>query len=139
MRFRVRRAWFIGAVVGPLAVWSAWLAWVRFPVADALLVFLFTIAVATTMAWLATLTQVVDISERGLVLYHVNRTTWSDVVAAQRTRILGFEYIKLRLRSGRAWWLPLFFRGDVVMSSALQKFAPEGHPVRSCLSAPKAG
>jgi hypothetical protein len=71
MRFRVPRAWFMAAIIGPLVLWSAWLGWMKFRIADTVVVFIFTIAVGTGIAWLGTLPQVVDISDWGLVLYRV--------------------------------------------------------------------
>jgi hypothetical protein len=129
----------MAAIIGPLVLWSAWLGWMKFRIADTVVVFIFTIAFVTGIAWLATLTQVVDISDWGLVLYRVNRVPWAEVVTAERSRVLGLNYLKLGLQSGRVWWLPLFFRGDGAMVAALQRFAPDGHPVKSCLASRTAG
>ena len=134
MRFRVHRGWFILAIVIPIVSWSAWLAWGKFRIENPGPFFLGTVGFAIVLAWLASLTQVVDISTNGLVLNHVNKVIWSDVVAAERKRFLGLAYLKLQLRSGRSWWLPLFFRGQTDMRAALLQLAPDGHAVRACLA-----
>jgi len=137
MRFRVPKGWFVVVVSAGVALSSGTLLLLRGPVV--LAPFLISVAAQVGAAWLVSLTQVVDVSPRGLSLYVVNRAVWADIVAAARARFFGLDYLKLRLRSGRTWWIPLYFRGEADMRSTLESFAPDGHPVKRCFALKNAG
>lgn len=136
MRFDVPRGPFIGIIVVVLGLWfvplslldgAGWSLTARFAVT--------WIAFSAAFAWVVSLTQTIRISHEGIVLYIVNRARWADIVAAQRRPFLGLDYLRVRLRSGRRWWIPLFFRGETSVANALLTFTPAGHPVRDCLGA----
>ena len=122
----------MAVIAGPLLPFSATLLWSKGIAADgAVATVVMMLAAAAAFAWLLSLTQVIEISRDGLVLYRVNRVAWDDIVSAAPARVLGLPYIKLGQRSGKAWWLPLFFQGATDMPSALEAFAPDDHPVKA--------
>ncbi|MBN1491926.1 MAG: hypothetical protein JXA69_18585 [Phycisphaerae bacterium] len=90
---------------------------------------------SAAFTWLVSLTQTIRISQEGVVLYLVNRANWADIVAAERRPFLRLDYLRVRLRSGRRWAIPLFFRGKTSVAEALVTFSPAGHPVQVCLGA----
>jgi hypothetical protein len=132
MRFQVSRGRFAAVIAGPLLPFFATLLWSKGIAADvAVPAVVMMIAAAAAFAWLLSLTQVIEISRHGIVLYRVNRVAWPDIVSAAPARVLGLPYIKLGRSSGNAWWLPLFFHGATDVPSALEAFAPEDHPLKA--------
>jgi hypothetical protein len=133
MRFQVSRGRFVAVTAGPLLPFFATLLWSKGIAADvAVPAVVMMIAAAAAFGWLLSLTQVIEISRDGIVLYRVNRVAWPDIVSAAPARVLGLPYIKLGRSSGRAWWwLPLFFQGATDVPSALEAFAPEDHPLKA--------
>jgi hypothetical protein len=132
MRFQVSRGRFVAVVGGPVVLYAVTLLWWKGIAADvAVPATVITTAGAAAVAWLVSLTQVVEISRDGIVLYRVNRVAWPDIVSAEPARILGLPYVELGRSSGKSWWLPLFFHGATDVPSALEALAPEDHPLKA--------
>lgn len=77
------------------------------------------------------LLSVVAISNEGIVLYRVNRLSWSNIGSVHRVSVLGLPYLRVTRKKGFRWWLPLYFRGDRPIEAVLAEKAPIGNPIRS--------
>jgi hypothetical protein len=77
------------------------------------------------------LLSVVAISDEGIVLYRVNRLSWSNIATVRRVSVLGLPYLLIARKKGFRWWLPLYFHGDRPIEAALAEKAPIGNPIRS--------
>ena len=112
---------FFGALLGFVVY-----VWVQVPM---------IVAMKATIAMLALVIErllaVVAISDEGIVLYRVNRLSWSNIVTVRRVSVLGLPYLLITRKKGFRWWLPLYFRGDRSIEAALAEKAPIGNPIRS--------
>src|ERR1700690_2676188 len=133
MLFHVPRGLFVGITVGIVGTWcviflrldgASWSFAVGCAAGGA--------AFSALLAWTVSLTQTMRISQEGIVLYLVNKANWADIVAAERRPFLGLAYLRVRLRSGRRWAIPLYFRGTTRVADALVTFPPPGLAVRGC-------
>lgn len=74
-----------------------------------------------------------EVAPDGMILYRVHQAGWNEIVSARKRRFLFLPYLYLTRRTGRAWWVPLYFVGREPVGAALLRHAPEGHPVRQAL------
>lgn len=108
--------------------------WVQVPMIamKATIAMLVLLAVQFALALvIARLLAVVAINDGGIVLYRVNRLSWSNIVTVRRVSVLGLPYLVITRKKGFRWWLPLYFRGNRPMEAALAEKAPIGNPIRS--------
>ena len=77
------------------------------------------------------LLSVVAISNEGIVLYRVNRLSWSNIASVHRVSVLGLTYLRVTRKKGFSWWLPLYFHGDRPINAVLAEKAPIGNPIHS--------
>jgi len=117
----LRRWWLLLVLLGVLlvALWPHY--WVAVALtAKLVLVLAICVAVCT-----------VSVSERGLVLYRVNRLSWPEITDAKARSVLGLPYVRISRASGIAWSLPLYLRSPQVFYSAVISLAPPNNPLRS--------
>jgi len=65
-----------------------------------------------------------SISNEGIVLYRVNKLTWSDILEAHQTKRLGIKSIYIKRKKGIPWSLPLYFVGQLSIKEAILKHVP---------------
>ena len=82
---------------------------------------------------------VLSISRQGLVLYRVNRCSWSEFTSAELRTVLGLCYLRAKRKAGLTWWIPLYFVGNRDVRNALRESAPEGNVIRRCLEPASSG
>ncbi len=120
---------FFGALLGFVVY-----IWVQVPMIamTATIAMLVLLAVQFALVLvLERLLAVVAISDEGIVLYRVNRLSWSNIVTVRRVSVLGLPYLLITRKTGFRWWLPLYFHGDRPIEAALAEKAPIGNPIRS--------
>jgi len=120
---------FFGALLGFVAY-----VWVQVPMIamKATIAILVLLAAQFALALvIERLLAVVAISDEGIVLYRVNRLSWSNIVTVRRVSVLGLPYLLITRKKGFRWWLPLYFHGDRPIEAALAEKAPIGNPIRS--------
>lgn len=117
----LRRWWLLLVLLGVLlgVLWPHYWAAVAFTAQVALMLAI-CIAVCT-----------VSVSERGLVLYRVNRLSWPDITEAKSRSVFGLPYIHISRASGVAWSVPLYLRSPHAFYSAIISLAPPNNPLRS--------
>jgi hypothetical protein len=123
--FRIDLFGRYGAWMAALFAPLLWLAWPHFSM-------LLVVAVGIFMfVALLLLVGTIEVSDRGLVLYRVNRVTWSEITAVKRTSFLGLPYLFVFRTRGFRWSLPLYIRRVDAFKAALLSRAPLGHPLRN--------
>ena len=58
--------------------------------------------------------SVMPISNKGIILYRVNKLVWSDITEASFFSVFGLKHIRLKRKKGMGWSLPLYFVGLVM-------------------------
>lgn len=119
---------------GALALALMFYAWAYLPMIGmrAIIPMLVSLAVQFILALvIQRLLAVVAISDEGIVLYRVNRLSWSNIVTVRRVSVLGLPHLLITRKTGFRWWLPLYFHGDRPIEAALAEKAPIGNPIRS--------
>ena len=119
---------------GALALALMLYAWAYLPMIGmrAIIPMLVSLAVQFILALvIQRLLFVVAISDEGIVLYRVNRLSWSNIATVRRVSVLGLPYLLVTRKKGFRWWLPLYFHGDRPIEAALAEKAPIGNPIRS--------
>jgi hypothetical protein len=108
----------------------------RLPAPDFLpLVGLIALGVASFVG--TVLVSVVVVSAEGIVFHRFFRIAWEDVVEASERTMLGMPHLRLRRRKGIVpLSIPLYYKGERPMRDALRDAAPEGNPIRLCLTRP---
>src|SRR5437870_9921021 len=74
-----------------------------------------------------------SVRDDGIVMYRLNRMTWSDVQSARFRRVVGLPYLHIQRHHGVPLWLPLYFRGVRDLRHVLIERAPERNPIHACL------
>jgi hypothetical protein len=77
----------------------------------------------------------VTVGADGIVFNRLFDIRWGDVVAARERKVLKVSHLYLERRKGMPIWLPLYYRGRRPIRDVLRDYAPEGHPIRICLTA----
>lgn len=91
--------------------------------------FLFLFIVISMPILFIWLVSVISITSNGIKLYRVNSLVWSDIAEAKITRFIGLPYIHIKRKKGMEWWLPLYFKGNLTVESALINNAPQENPI----------
>jgi hypothetical protein len=81
------------------------------------------------------LLSVIVLSAEGIVFNRLWHIAWDDVVEARECEILRVPHLRLRRRKGMPIWLPLYYVGERSLRDALRDQAPNGNPIRTCLTA----
>jgi hypothetical protein len=88
------------------------------------LLYLIALIIPQISIWyLSTMT----ISDEGIVLYRVNKLSWSDIVEARKSKSFGFNSIHIKRIKGLSWSLPLYMKGNETIKEALLKHVPESN------------
>ena len=77
---------------------------------------------------------IVTVDSDGIVLNKVNKLLWSDVVDAEKVKILGLNHIRAKRKKGKPWLIPLFFVGKERIEVALLNNAPANNPLHKIAS-----
>lgn len=68
--------------------------------------------------------SVIEIDQKGIVLYRVNKLVWSEVSNAKRVNFLGLPHLKVVREKGFPFWIPLYFKGRRPIEETLLSCAP---------------
>ena len=115
------------SALGPIGILGRISLGVSVPVEKALILLIGPLFMAMIALWICQ----VRVSEQGIVLNRINRTSWEDVIEARLRRFFGLEYLWVRRRAGVAWWIPLYVEGKPGIRESLQDMAPPNHCIRA--------
>jgi hypothetical protein len=79
--------------------------------------------------------DLIIVSGEGIVYHRLWRIRWDDVVGARERSLLGAPYLQVQRRKGVPISLPLYYVGERPLRDVLRERAPDGNPIRTCLSA----
>jgi len=74
-----------------------------------------------------------SVGASGLVINRMFRLGWADIASARARTVLGLPYVQAKRKSGRSYWIPLYFVGGGRVSECLLKHAPSANPIAHCL------
>ena len=124
--FRIPLLPWIGVLA---AIVGAALPWVWFDTTLVVAILAMMLVFSAYSVWVFRL----SVRDDGIVMYRLNRMTWSDVQSARFRRVVGLPYLHIQRHHGVPLWLPLYFRGARDLRHVLIERAPERNPIHACL------